>query len=35
LVNCFIDGVAQVIRWEMALEKGASIDSEINAIMSK
>merc|ERR1719152_674297 len=31
LVNLFIDGVAQCIRWEMALEQGKNIEAEIAA----
>jgi len=31
LVNIFIEGLAQMIRWEMALEKGQNIDAEIAA----
>jgi len=34
LVNLFIDGVAQCIRWEMALEKGQSIEAEVAKAMS-
>jgi len=33
LVNIFIEGLAQFIRWEMALEKGQNIDSEVAAKM--
>lgn len=29
LVNIFIEGVSKLIRWEMALEKGQSIDSQL------
>ena len=29
LVNIFIEGVSQCIRWEMALERGQSIESEM------
>ena len=29
LVNIFIEGVAQIIRWEQALEKGESIEAEV------
>jgi len=29
LVNIFIEGVAQIIRWEQALEKGENVDEEI------
>merc|ERR1719291_1106749 len=28
LVNIFIEGVSQIIRWEQALEAGESIDAE-------
>jgi creatine kinase len=35
LVNTVIDGLAQLIRWEMALEKGQNIDSEVAARMKK
>lgn len=35
LVNIFIEGVAQCIRWEMALEKGQNIDAELNAALNK
>jgi len=31
LVNIFIEGVAQIIRWEQALEKGECIEAELNA----
>jgi len=31
LVNIFIEGVAQIIRWEQALEAGQNIDAEVNA----
>ena len=31
LVNIFIEGVAQIIRWEQALEAGENIDAEWNA----
>jgi len=31
LVNIFIEGVAQIIRWEQALEEGKSIDDEWKA----
>merc|ERR1712226_1233331 len=31
LVNIFIEGVAQIIRWEQALESGENIDAEIAA----
>merc|ERR1711962_531054 len=31
LVNIFIEGVAQIIRWEQALEKGENIEAEIAA----
>merc|ERR1712018_983682 len=31
LVNIFIEGVAQIIKWEQALEEGKSIDDEWNA----
>jgi protein-arginine kinase len=30
LVNIFIEGVAQIIRWEQALERGENIDKQIN-----
>ena len=29
LVNIFIEGVAQIIRWEQALERGENIDAEV------
>ena len=29
LVNTFIEGVAKCIRWEMALEKGETIDADV------
>jgi creatine kinase len=29
LVNIFIEGVAQVIRWEQALEEGKDIEDEV------
>ena len=29
LVNIFIEGVAQIIRWEQALEQGKNIDMEV------
>jgi len=32
LVNIFIEGVAQIIRWEQALEQGQNIDAEVAAI---
>jgi len=32
LVNIFIEGVAQIIRWEQALERGESIDAEVAKI---
>merc|ERR1711892_41442 len=31
LVNIFIEGVAQIIRWEQALEAGQNVDAEIAA----
>ena len=31
LVNIFIEGVAQIIRWEQALEAGQNIDAEVNS----
>lgn len=31
LVNIFIEGVAQIIRWEQALEEGKNVDAEIAA----
>merc|ERR1711970_1257810 len=31
LVNIFIEGVAQIIRWEQALEQGQNVDAEIAA----
>merc|ERR1712157_221275 len=31
LVNIFIEGVAQIIRWEQALEAGKNIDAELAA----
>ena len=31
LVNIFIEGVAQIIKWEQALEAGENIDAEWNA----
>merc|ERR1719498_17196 len=33
LCNIFIEGVAQVIKWEQALEKGENIDADIEALM--
>jgi creatine kinase len=32
LVNIFIEGVAQIIRWEQALEAGKNIDAEVAAV---
>ena len=32
LVNIFIEGVAQIIRWEQALEQGQNIDAEVAAV---
>ena len=32
LVNIFIEGVAQIIRWEQALEKGENIEAELKAV---
>merc|ERR1712055_1258213 len=32
LVNTFIEGMAQIIKWEQALENGESIDEEVNAL---
>jgi creatine kinase len=29
LVNIFIEGVAQIIRWEQALEAGENIDEQV------
>jgi len=29
LVNIFIEGVAQLIKWEQALEKGQNVDAQI------
>ena len=29
LCNLFIEGIAQVIRWEQALEAGKNIDEEV------
>merc|ERR1719465_264306 len=29
LVNIFIEGVAQIIRWEQALEKGQNVDAQV------
>ena len=31
LVNIFIEGVAQIIKWEQALEQGQNVDAEIAA----
>jgi len=31
LVNIFIEGVAQIIRWEQALEEGKNVDAEVAA----
>jgi len=35
LVNIFIEGVAQVIKWEQALEEKKDIEGEIKAVMEK
>ena len=35
LVNIFIEGVAQIIRWEQALENGENIESGIQAYIAK
>merc|ERR1712087_918144 len=29
LVNIFIEGLAQIVRWEQALEEGKNIDDEV------
>jgi creatine kinase len=29
LVNIFIEGAAQIIKWEQALEKGENVDEEV------
>jgi hypothetical protein len=34
-VNIFIEGLAQFIRWEIALEAGKNIDAEIKAKLGK
>jgi hypothetical protein len=31
LVNIFIEGVAQIIRWETTLEAGGDIEAEVKA----
>ena len=31
LVNIFIEGLAQIIKWEQALEQGKNIDAEVKA----
>jgi creatine kinase len=33
LVNIFIEGVAQIIKWEQALEEGKNIDSQVSDIL--
>lgn len=33
LVNIFIEGVSQVIRWEQALEEGKDIEEEVNSVL--
>ena len=35
LVNIFIEGVAKIIRWEQALEKGRNIETDIYGFVSK
>ena len=30
LVNIFIEGVAQIIKWEQALEEGSDIEDEVS-----
>jgi len=35
LVNIFIEGAAQIIRWEQALEKGENIDAEVEKASMK
>ena len=35
LVNIFIEGVAQIIRWEQAIENGENIESGIQAYIAK
>jgi creatine kinase len=35
LCNIFIEGIAQVIRWEQALEEGKDIEAEVKALMEK
>ena len=35
LCNIFIEGIAQVIRWETALEEGKDISDEVKAHMEK
>ena len=35
LCNIFIEGVAQVIRWEQALEEGTDITEEVAAVVNK
>ena len=32
LVNIFIEGAAQIIRWEQELEQGKNIDAEVAAV---
>ena len=32
LVNIFIEGLAQIIKWEQALEAGQNIDDQVAAI---
>ena len=33
LVNIFIERLAQIIRWETALEEGKNIDEEVKAVL--
>ena len=35
LCNIFIEGIAQVIKWEQALEEGTDIEAEVEEFMNK
>ena len=35
LCNVFIEGIAQIIKWEQALEEGKDVQAEVDAVMAK
>jgi creatine kinase len=35
LCNILIEGLAQLVRWESALDKGENVDAEVEATLKK